>query len=350
MYNQITSTVLMIGALVLLFGWIWWLSTRPENKGKQWGVALIQDLVKKHVSYLMGFVLVTNLASAGIAAAISGEHSNPAARMVTHFAIFAVSVFGAFSLLPSWRMAFSKEKISPGRRAARLMALAIIFGFAVVAPIANMYLIAHSLKQVPHLNLFFMNMNIFLSDDVYITALINSGIELPDNIRAYSPFQGMETILAAEIVVLVLGMSVLFVEVLTAPDNHVRTIEQIEEEAAEDKKKEEKKDDKKKEEEKPTENALASNFTKILAFCNIPYTELIIKNAVNTVEEFSTEDQFTFSNELDDLYANVVKHTSLKTQAEKDKNLEVTEKGIREIFARSKKNLGIGQQLKARKK
>lgn len=339
----------MIAALVCLFGWIWWLSSRPENKGKQWGVALIQDLVKKHVSYLMGFVLVTNLASAGIAAAISGEHSNPAARMVTHFAIFAVSVFGAFSLLPSWRMAFASG-ITPGRRTARIIALIIIFGFAVVAPIANMYLIAHSLKQVPHLNLFFMNMNIFLSDDTYIGALVNSGIPLPDNIRAYSPFQGMETILAAEVVVLVLGMGVLFYEVLTAPDNHVRTIEQIEEEvAAEDKKKEEEKDKPKDDKKREPENALSTNFSKILAFVSIPITEAKLKFALGVVEEFSDTDVITFSNELDELYANVVKHPGLKTEAEKAKNLKVTEEGIRDIFKRPKSKLGIGQQLPAKK-
>lgn len=339
----------MIGTLVLLFGWIWWLSSRPENKGKQWGVALIQDLVKKHVSYLMGFVLVTNLASAGIAAAIAGEHSNPAARMTTHFAIFAVSVFGAFSLLPSWRMAFASG-ITPGRRTARIIALVIIASFAILAPIANMYLIAHSLKQVPHLNLFFMNMNIFLSDDTYIGALVNSGITLPDNIRAYSPFQGMETILAAEIVVLVLGMSVLFVEVLTAPDNHVRTIEQIEEEIEEDKKKEDdKKDDKDKDKKREPENALSTNFSKILAFVSIPITEAKLKFALGVVEEFSDTDVITFSNELDELYANVVKHPGLKTEAEKAKNLKVTEEGIRDIFKRPKSKLGIGQQLPAKK-
>lgn len=352
MYNNVVSTILMLGLTGLIFFWIWLLSRRPENKGVPWGVALIRNLVKQHVSYLMGFVIVTNLASAGIAATISGPDSNPASRIMTHFAIFAVSVFGAFSLLPSWRLMVTKEKITPGRRFARGLAFIIMFVFAIIAPIVNMFLIAHALDQVPHLNLFFMSIapQFMVSDDAYITALINSGVELPDNIRAYSPFQNMRTILAAEFWVMVFGMLVLFVEVLTAPDNHVKTLHQMEEEAEADNKKEEEKKKEDKKEDKPIENALASNFTKILAFCNIPYTELIIKNAVNTVEEFSTEDQFTFSNELDDLYANVVKHTSLKTQPEKDKNLADTEKGIREIFARSKKNLGIGQQLKARKK
>jgi hypothetical protein len=353
MYNNITSTILMVAALVLLFSWIWWLSSRPENKGKQWGIALIQDLVKKHVSYLMGFVLTTNLASAGIAAAIAGEHSNPAARMTTHFAIFAVSVFGAFSLLPSWRMAFTKDKITPGRRTARIIALAIIAGFAILAPIGNMYLIAHSLHQVPHLNLFFMSFtpDWIVSDDEYLMALINSGITLPDNIKAYSPFQGMETILAAEIFVLILGMLVLFVEVLTAPDNHVRTIEQIEEEIEEDNKKKEddKKDDKDKDKKKEPENALSTNFSKILAFVSIPITEAKLKFALGVVEEFSDTDVITFSNELDELYANVVKHPGLKTEAEKAKNLKVTEEGIRDIFKRPKSKLGIGQQLPAKK-
>lgn len=352
MYNNITSTVLMLAALGILFGWIGWLATRPENKNTQWGVALIQDLVRKHVSYLMGFVLTTNLASAGIAAAIAGEHSNPAARMVTHFAIFAVSVFGAFSLLPSWRLATTSEKILVGRRIARIVAFIIMFGFAIFAPIANMYLIAHSLHQIPQLNLFFMSISPFTSDTVYLSALINSGIELPSNIRAYSPFQGMETILAAEIIVLVLGMAVLFVEVLTAPDNHVKTEPQILEEKAEKDEKDEEKDEKKKEKkkEKEPENALSSNISKIIAFCGLPaLPELRLKHALEVVEKFSPEDNIKVSDELDGLYSKIVGHATLKTDADKKKNLETVENGIRDFFKRPPAKLGIGQQLPAKK-
>lgn len=347
----------MVGALVLLFGWIWWLSSRPENKDKQWGVALIQDLVKKHVSYLMGFVLVTNLASAGIAAAIAGEHSNPAARMTTHFAIFAVSVFGAFSLLPSWRMAFTKDEVKPGRRAARIIAFLIMFGFAVVAPIANMYLIAHSLHQVPQLNMFFLDMNPFISDDKYISALINSGIELPDNIRAYSPFQGMETILAAEIVVLILGMSVLFVEVLTAPDNHVKTGEQITDEA--DKKKKEEEEKKKKEEEDKNKkkepaaadtNAFVSNISKILAYVGRTLSEEKLASARARIDSFSVQDQLTVGQELDDMYEMVIQAPTLKTDKERKENEEKVDKLISTFFERSPKELGIGSRLPAKKK
>lgn len=358
MYNNVTSTVLMLGALALLFGWIGWLATRPENKGKQWGIALIQDLVAKHVSYLMGFVLTTNLASAGIAAAIAGEHSNPAARMTTHFAIFAVSVFGAFSLLPSWRLAATKEKITPGRRVARILAFLIMFGFAVLAPIGNMYLIAHSLHQIPQLNLFFLSINPFVSDDYYLTALINSGIELPPNIRAYSPFQGMETILAAEIVVLILGMAVLFVEVLTAPDNHVKTLHQMEEENEakddgkdKDKDKGEDKDKgKDKDKDKDTQHGLSTTLTKIIAFCGIPaLSEIRLKYALSVVEKFTPEENVTISDELDDLYNKVVSHSSLKSDAEKTKNLKEVEDGIRDFFKRPPTKLGIGQQLPAKK-
>ena len=349
MFNVLASSTMLIAILVTLSLWLWYLSSRPKNKGKELGVILIEFIAQNNVTLLMFFVIVTNLASAGIAANIAGPNSNPVSRSLTHFAIFCLSVFGAFGLLKSWKNAFTAEEISPGRRTARIFALLLMMVFAFGGPFSNLYLIAHGLHEIPHLMLWFATMNIFMSDDAYLSMLINSGVTLPENIRSYSAFQGISNVLASEIVLLVAGLLVLLFEILTAPDNHVRDTKEVAEDK--DKKDDDKKDDKKKDEDKKKEpeNALVTNFTKILSFVSIPISEPALKYALGVVEDFSDTDTVKFSDELDDLYANVIKHPSLKTDAEKKKNLEVTEKGIRDIFSRPKSKLGIGQQLKAKK-
>ena len=217
----IFSIVIYLVALGAAMWAIVMIARDKKSKNKEIGRVLIEYGITYTLSALVVLQIIANLSEAGIVAGLQDPDINTGARMSLHFFISGIGILGALVWIKAIREHFTAwSRISEdGWGAAGLIAVTGIIAFisalaAVLAPIANLLVLANAVHNTRELGVFLHYVGYqlgWLSEGEYLVILTKNGAR-PD----YSAWGSLKNIMASSCTVTAAHVLVAFWEVMIA--------------------------------------------------------------------------------------------------------------------------------------
>lgn len=255
-----------ITLVVGLIGILWYLKSRPENKGRELGKVILEQFSKYPLSFFLYLDVLFMIAEGGFAASIGDHLINPVFRFAGHLGLAFCSLVAAINFPKEVRrffLTFKHFKRDWASIPLRFCIFVLILVLTVGLPWLNAFIIANGIHQFTELKLAFDYLNPFLSSDGMLTAVILAGKD-----PLYSPFAEMTYPMAATLGITITHMLLIVwksLKLLDSADPVTRKAylgDDIIEEEKEDK--EEKDEEKKKDEENKKKDESPTSDSKAL--------------------------------------------------------------------------------------